>query len=63
MSDFTLDDDPDGRLAGDRFRTASVEIAGAFREIKFSFTQAGLLERMAPHFFELHYHIIGPSED
>jgi hypothetical protein len=58
---FTLDT---STLAGGQFRTvATTDINGEFREIQFSFTQAGLDEDMEPHFWELHYKVSGVSHE
>jgi hypothetical protein len=55
---FTLDT---STLAGGQFRTVAKEMDGEFREIQFSFTQAGLDEDMEVHFWEMHYTIAGVS--
>ena len=62
MPDFTLDSTTLGVLGGATFTTVPFRMAGAFRDIQFSLTQAGLAENAEPHFFEIHYTLVGVVE-
>ena len=62
MPDFTLDSTTLGILGGGQFSTQPFRMAGAFRDIQFSLTQAGLDQDAEPHYFEFHYELVGVVE-
>lgn len=59
MAAFTLGT---SRLGGGTFITQPFRMSGPFRDIQFTFTQAGLNEDAEPHFFEFHFTPIGVVE-
>ena len=62
MASFTLNDSTLGVLGGGQFSTQPFRMAGAFRDIQFSLTQAGLDQDCEPHYFEFHYMLVGVVE-
>ena len=62
MASFTLNDATLGTLGGGLFSTQPFRMAGPFRDIQFSLTQAGLDQNCEPHYFEFHYTLVGVVE-
>lgn len=60
MASFTLDT---STLAGGQFQTVAFEMDGEFREIQFSFRQAGLDEDAEIHWLEFFYKLAGVSHE
>ena len=61
MASFKLDTDT---LGSGAYKTSALDLdTGAFRDIQFEFTQAGLGQDFELHYFEVHLTLVGISKE